>query len=793
MTRRTKIVATLGPACDARRARGAAAGRRRRGAPQPEPRPARRAPRTGWRTCARSAARVGRPIGVLADLPGPKIRAGAFPDGGVDLAPGSRRALVPGHGAEHRRPSSPSTTRRCSTTSIPATGSCSATAASRCASTRSPTPRWSAEVESGGRTQGRPGVHLPCERLRLFTPTAEDLELAEAVAAAGVDFVGAVVRAPGRRRRRAAGGGRRPGRHRRQDRDRSALADLAGDRRRGRRRDGRPRRPRHRLPAGGRAAPAEADHPPLRRGRDAGDHGDADARVDDRRPVADAGRGERRRQRRVRRHRRRDAVGRDGDRPRPGRGRDDDGAASPRAPRPRPATGSGPSGSGPEQRDVGRTTRRERITAAITHAAWQAAHDAGASAILCCTRSGRTARAMARFRPAPAWSGCRPTRARSNALTLSWGVESVHVDKYRSTDEMVWFAVETAVHARARRHGDIVLVLAGAPDRRSGGGDRRAAHRAGRVTTVDGSGRRSRARRRAAASCSSTARWTARPGCSSCPAPRRAATACCATTGAATAARARTRARSRWTARSTISSTLLDGRRGGRVRSQLRRQRRARPRPTGDRSWSGRSSSTRRRCRGSMVAGDDGRRSRAGDERRPGRCRRAVHAPADRRRAVGAAAARHARGAPRRGRGDGGRAGRPARRTRRGIRRTSACRWSRCTAPTGPPHHRRSTEHLGAVLADCRGVDVEGARHFGPNTHPDAVAAAIGRAGQPNGRGDRDGAAEERARRVIDGVVGERGAHPSAQSWSVVALRPDDEREHAQQRRWPATLRRGSS
>jgi pimeloyl-ACP methyl ester carboxylesterase len=43
----------------------------------------------------------------------------------------------------------------------------------------------------------------------------------------------------------------------------------------------------------------------------------------------------------------------------------------------------------------------------------------------------------------------------------------------------------------------------------------------------------------------------------------------------------------------------------------------------------------------------------------------------------------------------------------------------------GHEHHRRSTEHLGAVLADCAVVTIEGARHFGPSTHPDAVAAAL--------------------------------------------------------------------
>lgn len=43
----------------------------------------------------------------------------------------------------------------------------------------------------------------------------------------------------------------------------------------------------------------------------------------------------------------------------------------------------------------------------------------------------------------------------------------------------------------------------------------------------------------------------------------------------------------------------------------------------------------------------------------------------------------------------------------------------------GAEHHRRSTEHLGAVLPDCTVVTIDGARHFGPNTHPDAVGAVI--------------------------------------------------------------------
>jgi pimeloyl-ACP methyl ester carboxylesterase len=43
----------------------------------------------------------------------------------------------------------------------------------------------------------------------------------------------------------------------------------------------------------------------------------------------------------------------------------------------------------------------------------------------------------------------------------------------------------------------------------------------------------------------------------------------------------------------------------------------------------------------------------------------------------------------------------------------------------GRPQHRGSSDHLGAVLADCPIVTIEGARHPGPNTHPDAVAAVL--------------------------------------------------------------------
>lgn len=109
----------------------------------------------------------------------------------------------------------------------------------------------------------------------------------------------------------------------------------------------------------------------------------------------------------------------------------------------------------------------DRITTAVTHAAGLAATDAGAAAILCCTRSGRTALAMARFRPAARLIGLSPDPVTVRALALSWGITSLQVETYTTTDELVRFAVETAAHHDLVHSGDTVLVLAGAPDRPS--------------------------------------------------------------------------------------------------------------------------------------------------------------------------------------------------------------------------------------------------------------------------------------------------------------------------------------
>jgi pyruvate kinase len=74
---------------------------------------------------------------------------------------------------------------------------------------------------------------------------------------------------------------------------------------------------------------------------------------------------------------------------------------------------------------------------------------------------------MARFRPEAQLIGLSPLTSTVNRMTLSWGVDPIEVDVYTTTDEMVWFAVETALGQGRIASGDTVLVLAGAPDRHS--------------------------------------------------------------------------------------------------------------------------------------------------------------------------------------------------------------------------------------------------------------------------------------------------------------------------------------
>ncbi len=410
------------------------------------------------------AAGRGVPVAVLADLPGPKVRAGAFPDGGVLLGTGTLVQLVGGNEpSDDKRIHVDYPTLLEDITVGARVQLGDGAIAMRVLDVGRDYAI--ARIETGGEANGRPGVHLASDRLRLPSPTAQDLVLAEAVAAAGVEFVAvSFVRSPS---------------------DIDQVRAVVGD--------------RAQLVAKmeTRASVehlheiiAAADVVMVARG---------DLGIDC--PIEDVPHL----QKRIVRHcveagvpviTATQMLESMITSPSPTRAEVSDVANAvfdgtdalmlsgetaighdPAAVVRTMATVAGRAESEASYRQwadrLGRVQRLshhqqmtniDQITAALTHAASRAASDAEVSAILCCTRSGRTARAMARFRPNAAMIGLSPHPSVVRSMSLSWGVTPIEVDLYGTTDEMVWFAVETALQAGLVSSGDRVLVLAGAPD-----------------------------------------------------------------------------------------------------------------------------------------------------------------------------------------------------------------------------------------------------------------------------------------------------------------------------------------
>lgn len=102
-----------------------------------------------------------------------------------------------------------------------------------------------------------------------------------------------------------------------------------------------------------------------------------------------------------------------------------------------------------------------RITAAIGAAAWRASVEEKASVIIACTNTGATARAIARFRPGAPIVAATPFAFTARQLTTSWGVDTVLVPEAKTTDEAVDNGVEAARAAGYAKPGDVVVVLAG--------------------------------------------------------------------------------------------------------------------------------------------------------------------------------------------------------------------------------------------------------------------------------------------------------------------------------------------
>ncbi len=105
------------------------------------------------------------------------------------------------------------------------------------------------------------------------------------------------------------------------------------------------------------------------------------------------------------------------------------------------------------------------VTDAMTMAAWRATQELGIERVICISGSGFTVRSMARFRPEATILGFSINESTAQQLTLSWGTIPMRISRGGSNEEMVREAIRLAKDAGHVRAGELVSVLAGSDSR----------------------------------------------------------------------------------------------------------------------------------------------------------------------------------------------------------------------------------------------------------------------------------------------------------------------------------------
>lgn len=100
---------------------------------------------------------------------------------------------------------------------------------------------------------------------------------------------------------------------------------------------------------------------------------------------------------------------------------------------------------------------------AVAHAAVEISEEVSAKAILACTRSGRTVRALSRFRPRAPILGIASDEMVLRQFSLNWGVTPIGIKEYLTTDELVAHSMTAALQHGGLRAGDTVVIVAGTP------------------------------------------------------------------------------------------------------------------------------------------------------------------------------------------------------------------------------------------------------------------------------------------------------------------------------------------
>ncbi len=103
------------------------------------------------------------------------------------------------------------------------------------------------------------------------------------------------------------------------------------------------------------------------------------------------------------------------------------------------------------------------VTDAISHATVTTALDLDANCIITVTVNGRTARQISKYRPKCDVIACSPREYAVRQLNLVWGVTPVLVEEKKTTDELFAHAYEKVMEHGLVQKGELVVTTAGIP------------------------------------------------------------------------------------------------------------------------------------------------------------------------------------------------------------------------------------------------------------------------------------------------------------------------------------------
>jgi pyruvate kinase len=111
----------------------------------------------------------------------------------------------------------------------------------------------------------------------------------------------------------------------------------------------------------------------------------------------------------------------------------------------------------------GGTALALRYEGAVARAACQLAADVDAAAIITCTQSGSTTRLVAKYRPNQLLLALTPVPRTYRELALVWGVVPMMMESAAGQEEMERQAVRLALDCGRLKSGDMVVITAGLP------------------------------------------------------------------------------------------------------------------------------------------------------------------------------------------------------------------------------------------------------------------------------------------------------------------------------------------